>query len=492
MVWRKDLYLAEAYRQLSDGNFYQRIPEDATQENHSIVRSFVERAIEANELAPSATNLLVEHARTSKFYLLPKIHKPGNPGRPIVSACACPTEHLASYLDKLTAPFVRQLGSYVKDTTHMLQLLDSFQFSEDGQHRLVFTMDIKSLYTIIPNDEGLLALKYFLDKRENKDPPADTLVRMAELVLTFNGEYYKQVGGVAMGSKLGPNYACLFVGYVEEKMLAEYPGEKPELYKRYMDDVAGATSCSEQELQRFLEFASNYHPKIDYTWSVSADKLQFLDIYMIPRGNRIETSIYFKDTHSHSYLDFGSSHPSKCKTSIPYSQFLRLRKICSDDDDFHHEISHMERHFAARGYPQDVITRARVRAEAKRREDLLISTAGNETAVDRPPLVITYHPKNVDVCNIIQRNFSILRNDQNTRVIYNKLPLKAFRRAKNLKDLLVHSSLPTDPQIQVGTFKCNRRDCRTCPFLNSSDRIRTNNGHIKISGHYTYITSQLV
>ena len=176
MVWRKDLYLAEAYRQLSDGNFNQRIPEDATQENDSIVRSFVEQAIEANELPPSATNLLVEHSRTSNFYLLPKIHKPGNPGRPIVSACACPTEHLASYLDKLTAPFVRQLGSYVKDTTHMLQLLDSFQFSEDGQHRLVFTMDIKSLYMIIPNNEGLLALKHFLDKRENKDPPTDTLV----------------------------------------------------------------------------------------------------------------------------------------------------------------------------------------------------------------------------------------------------------------------------------------------------------------------------
>ncbi len=45
-------------------------------------------------------------------------------------------------------------------------------------------------------------------------------------------------------------------------------------------------------------------------------------------------------------------------------------------DDFQHETSNMERHFAARGYPQDVITRARVRAEAKRREDLLASTAG--------------------------------------------------------------------------------------------------------------------
>ena len=102
---------------------------------------------------------------------------------------------------------------------------------------------------------------------------------MAELVLTlnnfeFNGEFYKQTGGLAMGSRLGPNYACLFVGYVEEeRMLSSYTGIKPDLYKRYMDDVAGAASCSEEDLRQFLEFASSFYPSLEYTWSVSSDKL---------------------------------------------------------------------------------------------------------------------------------------------------------------------------------------------------------------------------
>ena len=162
--------------------------------------------MEAKQLPPSATSLVVECPRTSKFYLLPKIHKPGNLGRPTVSACACPTEKLALYLNKVKAPFVRGLESYVKDTTHILNILDSFRFSNDGGQRLVFTMDIKSVYTVIPNDEGLVSLEYFLDKREVKDPPTDTLVRMAEWVLTlntfeFNGEYYKQVGGLAMDGR---------------------------------------------------------------------------------------------------------------------------------------------------------------------------------------------------------------------------------------------------------------------------------------------------
>ena len=114
-------------------------------------------------------------------------------------------------------------------------------------------MDIKSLYTVIPNDEGLVALRYYLSMRQVLKPPtADTLIRMAELVLTlntfkFNGEYYKQVGGVAMGSRLGRNYACIFVKYVEEKMMAEHTGIKLQLCKPYMDDIAGAASCTERK-----------------------------------------------------------------------------------------------------------------------------------------------------------------------------------------------------------------------------------------------------
>ena len=97
-----------------------------------------------------------------------------------------------------------------------------------------------------------------------------------------------------MGSKLGPNYDCLFLGYVEEHMMTEYSGIKPELYKRYRSDVAGAASCTEQELMQFLTFASNFHPKLEYIWSISLIKLTFLDMYLMPRGDCISTSIYTK------------------------------------------------------------------------------------------------------------------------------------------------------------------------------------------------------
>ena len=275
-----------------------------------------------------------------------------------------------------------------------------------------------------------------------------------------------------MGSKLGPNYACLFVGYVEEKMLRDYTGIKPDLYKRYMDDVAGAASCTEDDLTRFLTFTSSYHPKLEFTWSISSAKLPFLDMLLIPRDDRVATSIHLRETDSHFYLNFKSPHPFKCKASIPTSQFLQLRRICSEDDDFEEAATTMESFFVARGYPVQLVQEGRRKAALTPRALLLAGRNANQTGTKRVPMVATYHPKNTPVCKILSRNYNILTNDDSTRVIFSQPPLKAYRRAKNLRDLLVHSDFPPDqPAQQPGTFPCKRTICRTCPHINQSASI---------------------
>ena len=50
----------------------------------------------------------------------------------------------------------------------------------------------------------------------------------------------------------------------------------------------------EEDIRQFLEFASSFRPNLEYTWSVSTDKLPFLDICIKPQGNRIATSIQYK------------------------------------------------------------------------------------------------------------------------------------------------------------------------------------------------------
>ena len=66
------------------------------------------------------------------------------------------------------APIVKTLPSYIKDSQHALEIFRDFSFL--GQNKLIFTMDIISLYTLIPNDEGLQALKHFFDHRIVQEP----------------------------------------------------------------------------------------------------------------------------------------------------------------------------------------------------------------------------------------------------------------------------------------------------------------------------------
>ena len=123
VVWRTDLYKQEAFRQLADTKFYTKVNKDLTQANQKIVKDTVNKLILEQKLPSTARNLFVTTPKTSTFYLKPKIHKPNNPGRPIISACSCPTELISSFLDKKMAPFVKSLPTYIKDTNHALNIL---------------------------------------------------------------------------------------------------------------------------------------------------------------------------------------------------------------------------------------------------------------------------------------------------------------------------------------------------------------------------------
>ena len=192
VVWSRDLYNQEAHRQLSDNRFYLHLDADPTRDDQKIVEDTIRAMIATCELPPTAQHLVVSTPRTSRFYMLPKIHKPNSPGRPIVSACCCPTENIAAYLDEVMAPLVSCLPTYVKDTNDALRIFDTFTFdSSNDNPRFLFTMDIKSLYTVVPNNGGLQALSYFFDQRANKEPPTHTLKRLAELVLTLNAFSFK-------------------------------------------------------------------------------------------------------------------------------------------------------------------------------------------------------------------------------------------------------------------------------------------------------------
>ena len=494
VVWRKDLYDVEAQRQLSNTTFYEEVTEDATEENNEIVKQVVEEEIQTGSLPSTAENLINKNPRCSKFYLLPKIHKPENPGRPIVSACSCPTELISKYLDSILKPIVSNLPTYIKDTNHCLQLVDSFRFDNISQSRLLFTMDVKSLYTVIPNHDGLKALQHFLDRRDKKEPSTNTLLRLAELVLSLNAfsyddKYYKQIGGVSMGTRMGPSYACLFVGYIEEQIDNIYTGQKPELLKRFIDDILGATSMELSELKKYIEFVQGFHPALEYTFDITDQSLPFQDITLSIEGYHIATSVHYKPTDTHSYLMYTSCHPPACKNAIPFSQFLRLRRLCSCDDDYRTKAQEMRAFFLARDYPPSVVDKALKKVSKINRDTLLHQNP--RSPEHKIPLVLTYHHTVSQIPYVVHKNWHHLSEDDDVGNRFGKRPVTAFRSGRNLKNILMYKDLH-EISTPPGTFSCGRRRCVTCPCVINIPTVTGPKSAFKIYHSYSCTSKNVV
>ena len=127
------------------------------------------------------------------------------------------------------------------------------------------------------------------------------------------------------------------------------------------------------ELESYIEFVQGFHPALEYTFNITDHSLPFLDIAIQIECDYFKTSIHYKPTDTHSYLLFHSNHSPACKRSIPFSQFLRLRRLCSDDDDddFHAKALEMKSFFLSRDYPSSLIDNALLRTSNVNRETLL-------------------------------------------------------------------------------------------------------------------------
>ena len=287
-----------------------------------------------------------------------------------------------------------------------------------------------------------------------------------------------------MGTKMGPSYANLFVGFIEQQFFDKFDGTKPELYPRYIDDCFGVTSCSRQELDYFITSVNSFHPALKYTWVVSECCIAFSDINVSISGNRLSTSVHYKPTDSDSYLL--SSHPAHVKNSIPYSQFLRLRRLCSDDTDFSEKAEEMCQFFKTRGYPDPVIHNSKHREQSVHPQSASLSS--HNKLEGRIPLTLTFHPYNISVKNIILKNFKLLQQDPPTAEIFAQPLLISYKRDKNLSHFLVKSTLKS--AYQPGTFKCARVRFRT--FISNASKISGLKRTVAITDHFLCISTNLI
>ena len=307
-----------------------------------------------NRLSPCGTS-------PSVLYGLSKVHKTvinNKPKqRPILSAINTPTYNLAKHFVKILAPY----------TKNNLTAKDSFTFANEVRTQNtclhMASLDVEALFTNIPLDETIdicveLVFKDSDTAHGLNREEFHSLLSLAtkESFILFDGSYYQQVDGVAMGSPLGPTFANIFLCYHETKWIDECPVEiKPVFYRRYVDDIF-LLFRNIDHCEQFKAYMNAMHPNINFTSELEENNvLPFLDIKVIRSGLQFVTSVYRKPTFSGVYTNYHSFLPEIYKTGLIRTLLFRLHSICSNWNLINSEIQHLRSVMQKNAYPDRLI-----------------------------------------------------------------------------------------------------------------------------------------
>ena len=355
-----------------------------------------------------------------------------------------------------------QLPSYVQDTTDFVNKIRKLKIPGNV---LIASMDVSSLYPNIDHHEGADACAHYLDERKRKSLETSTLRKLILMVLgknalRFGDRFFQQIKGTAMGTPMAVNYANLFMGRFEERLLAEYEketGNRPAVWLRFIDDVFIVWKGEEKDFKHFISFCDSFASKhnlksnIRFTSSPPSAKADFLDVSVsVNTDGTLSTNLFVKPTASFQYLHKNSYHVGHVTNSLPKSQFMRIRRICSNLRDYDHHANRFVEHFVKRKYPRRQLERTKKEVASMNRDDLL-QYKTKPTSTDRIPLVLTYHHKFEGISRALGKAYQqTLRRFPNLKALMPNPPMIAYRRAKNIKDKLIrsdHHGLTIQPPV---------------------------------------------
>ena len=300
--------------------------------------------------------ILPSGSRPGILYGLPKVHKAGCPFRSIMSSINTFNYNLASYLVDILRPI----------STNQYTIKDSFSFAEwTKQHRydggLMCSFDVSFLFTNVPLDE---TIQICLDKLYSlpKPPtlPRVVLKKLLEFAtkkshFLFDGQYYDQIDGVAMGSPLGPVLANIFMCYFEEKWVMT-GNIHPSIWFRYVDDTFTVFD-SRITANQFLQYLNSRHKNIKFTIEFEENnEIPFLDILVKHSdSNKLTTSVYRKKTFTGLYTKWDSFTPRRYKINLIRSLTYRHFRICSSPELLQSDLKELRKLLLQNGYPLGTI-----------------------------------------------------------------------------------------------------------------------------------------
>ena len=144
--------------------------------------------------------------------------------------------------------------------------------------------------------------------------------------------------------------------------------------------------------------------------------------------------------NTHQFLDPTSCHPYHCKKGIPYSQALRLKRTCSDNETFDRCCNDLEKWLMERGYNEKTIRKQILSTTEHSRNDLL-EKEKQQMSEKKLTFNITYYPAFQNVRSIMEELHILLIPNKERKKVFPDVPVLGFGDGKSLKDYLVRAKL---------------------------------------------------
>ena len=245
-----------------------------------------------------------------RFYGLPKVHKPGNKFRPIMSMVNSPGHALGKIFDYMLKEIFPITSHHFINSYEAKNFFDTIKFPT---HFVLKSYDVVSMFTNIPTTlakeiilekENLFFEKFGIGKR--------ILIGMLNFLLdecavfTVNDKIYKQKKGLPMGSCISPTIARLTMDRVINRLLEKVPSIA--FIKVYVDDTVAAVDPSTADL--ILDTLNSFHPDIKFTVESEDEKqsINFLNLTLFRNESKVLTKWYRKVFASGRLVPYFSSH----------------------------------------------------------------------------------------------------------------------------------------------------------------------------------------
>jgi hypothetical protein len=261
-----------------------------------------------------------------------------------------PTYALAKYLNGLLGPLVGQSDHHIRKSEAFVKKLQTIKLQETD---ILVSFDVVSLFTKVPLEDTIQLFTAKFSKQT---------VELFRHVLTttyffYDGSFYDQKYGVAMGSPLAPVIADFYMEHFEQ-MAISTAIKKPTRWYRYVGDIFAVWPHGKDDLQDFLHL-NNIHKSIQFTMETEQDRtLPFLDVLVSRRlDGTLGHMVYRKTTHTDLYLHAKSEHHPAHKRAVLTTLIRRAKTLC-DPDSLEKEIQHLRDIFQRNGYSKSEIKRA--------------------------------------------------------------------------------------------------------------------------------------